>query len=68
MSNTDYYKERATYEMTDYEFLKRLCVRYEESKIIIVEMLENAVNNLKERIPEDTPRKMEKVVKLKIAN
>lgn len=68
MINTDYYKEMATYYMTDYEFLKRSCIRCEESKTIIVEMLEKAVNNLKELMPKDKPVKMGKVVRFRIAN
>lgn len=65
MSNSDYYKELAIYQFTDYEWNKRMDIQAEEIKKSSIRFLEKTVNMLKERLPKEVSNKMGKVVKLK---
>lgn len=60
MNNAEYYKELIAYHLNDYDFHKSLDLQAEEIKTSTVRMLENRINELKERIPEDESRKMGK--------
>ena len=68
MNDTEYYKELITYYITNYDFDKEMDLKSEQIKASSVKTLQEMVDNLKDMAFKNTPKKMGKVIKLKIAN